>query len=146
MSEPVRNHLKEMLDAFNMATGMSLGLSPFRKRCLLALRAIMIDPKLDASDVASVMDELKRRVRVMPQSYDHRCLEFENAIAKTDRFEERAVKLRKLKAAKAAKEAKPQAAQPARQETSEAEAERIRAKAKEIARDLKAKLSGRPQP
>jgi hypothetical protein len=127
MNPSVHDPRPAMLDAFNAATGSDLKMSFFRGKILGQLHRL----GMTAEDVTAVMEDLKRLAKVKPQIYDEVSLQFGTALARVDKFEERAKALRKKRAAKlgaqkAAKQVPVEAA------LSTEEQERIIAKSREV--------------
>ena len=101
-----RDHLRALHAAYVEATGVPVTLSPERLKTLREF-----DRRgLTAADVAAVLGKLKALVARGIQGYTDASLDWRNAMANVDTFEERALKIRQEKARKSAvKPARPAA-------------------------------------
>lgn len=131
-----RDHLRALMAAYTEVTGVDLPLDYERRKTLQALDKKGLTP----DDMRAVMKRLKALVESTDTRYTESSLLFSNAVGKRDqvqKFEERALLLRRNRKRSAGAGPKPVAAP-----VSEAEQDRIRAAAKQQAAELKAKLQG----
>lgn len=131
-----RDHLRALMAAYTEVTGIDLPLDYERRKTLQALDKKGLTP----DDMRAVMKHLKALVESTDTRYTESSLLFSNAVGRRDqvqKFEERALLLRRNRKRSAGSGPKPVA-----EPVSEAEQERIRAAAKEQAAALKARLQG----
>lgn len=136
MSGDNRDFQRALMAAYTEVTGIELPLDYQRRVTLNALDKKGLTP----DDMRAVMKHLKSLVESADPRYTETSLLFSNAVGKRDqvqKFEERALLLRRKRKKSAGSGPKPAAA-PA----SEAEQDRIRAAAKLQAAELKARLRG----
>ena len=138
MNPDNKDHLRAMLAAYNKEVGLELPFIPERERILRAIHRLGHGP----DEVTAVLKELKRLVNDDPRRYTIACLDFRNAIARLEQFDNRVHKL-KARAAKAS--APKRAPAPTRPTTSADEARRLADDAKRRSAELKEQLYGGPK-
>jgi len=104
---PEKAHLKALFDAYVAASGRTLTLSPMRERVLREFDRRGFSPE----DVRAVLQVLRSRVERGVTGYTDASLDWTNAMANVDRFEERLALLRQARARKRGAAPKPDAPQ-----------------------------------
>lgn len=145
---PEKAHLQALFDAYVEATGLQISLSPTRERTLREFDRRGISPE----DVRWVLVVLKGRVDRGVSGYTAASLEWLNAMADVDRFEDRLATLRQERARRKAKARPREVVQTVRRPdgstvaatlpTPEADAQRISDAVKRQAEELRRKLTG----
>jgi hypothetical protein len=93
---PAQQHLRALFDAYVESSGVPLTPSPLRKQVLREMDRRALTPE----DVRAVIGRIQHHLRSGTKGYTDASLDWRNAMANVDIFEERALKLRLQKKAR----------------------------------------------